>query len=104
MNREGSDARHSIAAATHGGGADGGTSGTSLDNLVDSAQAILEAREELDQLKAAVEAARDEVGSSIVYYLYLSLHRSGLGIAGMFRCFRCSMLISSFSFLIDRPG
>lgn len=33
-----------------------------MDNLVDSAQAILEAREELDELKAAVEATRDEVG------------------------------------------
>lgn len=41
-----------------------------MNKLVDSAQAILEAREELAELKGAAEAARDEVRFS---YLLLGL-------------------------------
>lgn len=47
----------------HGGRGDGSIGGIGSDNYVDSTRAILEAREELDELKGAVEAARGEVGS-----------------------------------------
>lgn len=62
--RNGDGSGYSATVTMHGGGGDVSSSGIGLDKLVDSAQAILEAREELDELKAAVEAARDEVGSS----------------------------------------
>lgn len=43
-----------------GGGNSSSSSDDSLGRLADSAQAVLETREELDELRAAVEATRDE--------------------------------------------